>query len=240
MEFKTLVYGILAVIVILVVGVGFFRLTYPQFDIIKSLKCSIPAIGKIICPENQTQIQQQIIEQTIQAQRQNIQNIQTGLKSQFKTCGEFDKGDKCRCTYTFSTVGNQPVVITQRSNSINITALGKNEIVEDYVLYYDNGNHELNENFKLKDGEQIIFVQELQKGKICNFFGICDKLFYIKLKEKNQNIGDAKVIKEYKSSLTEVINTIGLFKDQNRIGIYMPDIGDEISGKALKECAGPA
>ena len=88
MEWNTLVYGILAVVVIGVIGSGFYILTNPQVDLIKNLKCSIPGLNLFVtnCTAA-TVTPQQITQQTQQAQLQNVQNLVGAVKYKFETCG---------------------------------------------------------------------------------------------------------------------------------------------------------
>ena len=235
MDKNTLVYGLISLVVLFAVAYGFYTLTNPEFDIIKSLKCNLPVIGEIICPKEDIITQQQIQQQTAQAQLQNVQSIQNAMKYQFLTCGQNDPNPKCRCTYSFGVIGDQVIVITQLKDKIRITAGGKNEEVNIFTLYYDDLNHNLLGNRKLNEGDQIIFNRENPE------FWYNDHKFFIKLKPKGKSVQEAIIIKEYSVApvpgdgdarqLSEYINGIGLFKDTNNIGIYLPNVKEFLGFK---------
>ena len=221
MEWNTIVYGILAVVVIGVIGSGFYVLTNPQVDLIKNLKCSIPGLNLFVtnCTAA-TVTPQQITQQTQQAQLQNVQNLVGAVKYKFETCGENDQREKCRCTFAFGAIGENPLVITQLKDKIRITTGGKSEEANYSILYYDDGNHNLN-NLKLNEGDQIIFER-----KSAEHFWNYER-FYVKLKKKGQAAQDAQIIKSLESlskkELSEYANAIGLFKDKNKVGVYIPN-----------------
>ncbi len=224
MEWNTLVYGILAVVVIGVIGSGFYVLTNPQVDLIKNLKCSIPGLSAFVtnCTAA-TVTQQQITQQTQQAQLQNVQNLVGAVKYKFETCGKNDPREKCRCTFAFGTIGENSLVITQLKDKIRITtSSGKSEEANYSTLYYDDGNHNLNDNLKLNEGDQIIFERKIAQH-FWNF-----EQFFIKLKKKEQSIQDAQIIKNLNSlnskELSEYANAAGLFKDKDKVGLYIPNV----------------
>ena len=239
MEWKTLVYGIIAVVIIVVVTSGFYVLTNPQVSYIKTI--NIPAISSLIedCIQEEQQQQQKILQQTQQAQLQNVQNLVNAITYQFETCGKNDPRQKCRCTYAFGAVGENPLVITQLKDKIKITTSGGQTKEANYsTLYYDDLNHNLLNNRKLNEGDQMI----IERGKADKWYKDA-VTFTIKLKLKGQSVQEATTIQKYEENPDQIdsfkvfLNNIGLFKDGDKVGLYIPKKSSEISwgGITIKE-----
>ena len=228
---------ILIVFAIFVFAV-FYTFGSPIREKIKNISCNL-LNGKIfelkLCEKVPTP--EEIQKQTQQAQLQNVQNTIKVLSSQLIECGKTDPNLKCRCTYDFGAIGTNPIIILKSKDQIIITtSSGKSEKIDFKEFYYDDKKHYLDDNHKLNEGDEIILERNENLKK-----------FSVKILRKGQPIQDAELYESYsilfdKDKFSVFLNNIGLFRDVNKIGLYLPKekllatLSDELEEDKLKEC----
>jgi|SRR3989344_1076561 len=242
MESKMINILIILVVFAVLVYAVFYTFGSPLKEKIKNISCDLlqDKIFELKSCEKGPTIEE-IQKQIQQVELQNAQNLVGAMKYKFESCGKNDQIDKCRCTLSFGSIGENTLVITQLKDKIGMKIPSGQNIELNYQdLYYDDGTHNLLDQNKLEEGDQIIFTRQ----KAQYFYNF--ERFYIKLKKKGQSVQDAKDISPPLKSLnskelSEYADAIGLFKDGNKIGIYIPKVGTHwIFGdwerKPLDEC----
>ena len=229
---------IILIVFALFVFAVFYTFGSPIREEIRNISCDI-LNGKIFelksCEKIQTP--EEILKQTQQAQQQNVQNIIGAISSQLINCGKTEPNLKCRCTYNFGTIGTNPVIILKSKDQIIITtSSGKSDKIDMNEFYYDDKEHNLDEAHKLNEGDKII----MERNE--NF-----KKFSVKIVKKGKAIQDAELHESYsvlfdKDKFSVFLNNIGIFRDVDKIGLYLPKeklvatLSDELEKDKLEEC----
>ena len=227
---------ILLVFAILVYAV-FYTFGLPLREKIKNIGCAFLQ-DKIFelksCEKGPTA--EEIQKQTQQAQLQNVQNLAQAMGYQINDCGKKDISPKCRCTYSFGSIGTNPIIIRKLKDQVKIiTTGGQQETINLKDFYYDDKNHNLDETHKLNEEEELILQRSEDLEK-----------FSIRIRKKGQSVQEAQLYKEYshdnEGQLSIYVNSIGFFKDNDKIGLYLPQIkppwifSEDWEGNKLEEC----
>ena len=179
---------------------------------------------------------EEIQKQTQQVQLQNVQTLTKAMGSQINNCGKTDPNLKCRCTYSFGSIGTNPIIIRKLKDQVKIiTTGGQQETINLKDFYYDDKNHNLDETHKLNEEEEVILQRSEDLEK-----------FSIRIRKKGQSVQEAQLYKEYshdnEGQLSIYIDSLGFFKDNNKIGLYLPQIkpswifSEDREGNKLEEC----